>query len=386
AIEICGDGIDNNCDGEVNEDWPNLGEICEVGIGACKEFGIYICDPDDLLGPSICSATPATPSDEICDNIDNDCDGTVDEGCYTDCGDDDCEVGEDCCVCEVDCPCPAETFCQSDGVCISNFILEDFSDTVNKDAANTTAEWAGDGEVRMGITPFVSPVIAQSAALDSTTDDITKATLTVNQNLNGQAITHYLSVNGGADWELVILGTEHTFANTGSDLRWRAVLEAADSSITPTIDGYNLVYELDNGCGGTIDCGDCDTANNEVCVDGHCIPCGGIDNIKSVDAAGFITCRDDSNAPVNATAVSLSTHGYHCMSGTFDWRCEGVGMNASLNCPVSPCQLDQASCNCVCFESAGENITYKGYNFGIDSQCCCGASGESGAPVDFCTW
>ncbi|MCK5459751.1 hypothetical protein KAI52_01410, partial [Candidatus Parcubacteria bacterium] len=81
AIEICGDGVDNNCDGEINENWPNLGEICEVGIGACKEFGIYICDPDDLTGPAICSAIPG-------DNIDCSCavDTCVGEICSDGCG------------------------------------------------------------------------------------------------------------------------------------------------------------------------------------------------------------------------------------------------------------------------------------------------------------
>ncbi|MBT4277657.1 hypothetical protein HOD96_02845, partial [Candidatus Falkowbacteria bacterium] len=73
--EICGDGIDNDCDGVE----PSIGGACTVGINGCQETGIFICDPSDLTGPAICNApTPQTPQPEICDGIDNDCDWTCD--------------------------------------------------------------------------------------------------------------------------------------------------------------------------------------------------------------------------------------------------------------------------------------------------------------------
>lgn len=75
--EIC-DGEDNDCDGDVDEDFL-LGEVCEEGDGACRNTGETICN--DAGDAVICSATAGNPSDEeICDGNDNDCDGEIDEG------------------------------------------------------------------------------------------------------------------------------------------------------------------------------------------------------------------------------------------------------------------------------------------------------------------
>ena len=68
--ETC-DGLDNNCDGVVD----NVSGACSplVGVGACSQ-GTYACSGGEL----VCDA--ATPSIETCDNLDNDCNGVVDNG------------------------------------------------------------------------------------------------------------------------------------------------------------------------------------------------------------------------------------------------------------------------------------------------------------------
>ncbi|MBI4152409.1 putative metal-binding motif-containing protein [Candidatus Woesearchaeota archaeon] len=84
GIEVC-NGLDDDCDGLIDEDYVQmgLGKPCEVGIGACYDKGNYVCTKD---GKSIvCNAVEGQPLEEMCnDHVDNDCDGLVDEDCCDD--------------------------------------------------------------------------------------------------------------------------------------------------------------------------------------------------------------------------------------------------------------------------------------------------------------
>lgn len=78
------DGVDNDCDGLVDEDFQSLGSVCRIGIGECNAAGVVQCSLD---GDSVeCSATPIPPQAEVCDDVDNDCDGRTDEGTLNQCG------------------------------------------------------------------------------------------------------------------------------------------------------------------------------------------------------------------------------------------------------------------------------------------------------------
>jgi hypothetical protein len=72
TAEIC-DGIDNSCDGVVDNGF-DVGAACTVGIGACQNSGTLICAADG--SGTQCTASPGTPSFKSCDDgIDQDCDG-----------------------------------------------------------------------------------------------------------------------------------------------------------------------------------------------------------------------------------------------------------------------------------------------------------------------
>lgn len=72
-IEIC-DGLDNDCDGAVDNKSPSL----SCGVGACRNTAPACAGGEDN------TCQPFEPEDEACDNVDNDCDGAIDEGCDDD--------------------------------------------------------------------------------------------------------------------------------------------------------------------------------------------------------------------------------------------------------------------------------------------------------------
>ncbi len=69
---------DDNCDGKVDETFTDLGQACEVGKGICKVSGVKICASDGK--GTVCGASPGTSSKEQCNGLDDDCDGTIDNG------------------------------------------------------------------------------------------------------------------------------------------------------------------------------------------------------------------------------------------------------------------------------------------------------------------
>jgi len=85
--ELC-DTLDNDCDGQADEHFP-LGQACSAGVGECYTQGQFVCSAD--LSAAVCDANPPGPGVESCNNRDDDCDGRTDEDlerpCSTQCGD-----------------------------------------------------------------------------------------------------------------------------------------------------------------------------------------------------------------------------------------------------------------------------------------------------------
>jgi hypothetical protein len=74
AADINCNGVDENCSGAADEGYISTATTC--GVGACAATGATSC----VAGSVVDSCTEGSPSAETCNNIDDDCDGSTDEG------------------------------------------------------------------------------------------------------------------------------------------------------------------------------------------------------------------------------------------------------------------------------------------------------------------
>ena len=76
--ELC-NALDDNCEGTIDETFPTKGAACSAGVGVCARQGNQVCSANGLT--TVCSVTPGPPgASEQCNALDDDCDGRTDEG------------------------------------------------------------------------------------------------------------------------------------------------------------------------------------------------------------------------------------------------------------------------------------------------------------------
>jgi hypothetical protein len=94
------DGLDNDCNGIIDDAQPEVrhadcgtypscpftGATCNNGqTGVCARAGNFVCDAANPTGPAVCNAPDGSGSKttETCNNLDDDCDGIIDNGSST---------------------------------------------------------------------------------------------------------------------------------------------------------------------------------------------------------------------------------------------------------------------------------------------------------------
>ncbi|MBI3447678.1 MAG: putative metal-binding motif-containing protein [Acidobacteria bacterium] len=71
--EVC-DGIDNNCNNQIDEGDPGGGATCSTGLPGICDQGTTAC-----LGGALSCLADSAPATEVCNGLDDDCNGVVDD-------------------------------------------------------------------------------------------------------------------------------------------------------------------------------------------------------------------------------------------------------------------------------------------------------------------
>ena len=358
--ETC-DGIDNDCDGNADEGFGGLFDPCAVGVGACLRQGFLYCTDD---GAEVaCNAAAAQPSVETCNGIDDDCDGTADEGFAG--------VNRPCAVGIGSCRGAGVTVCSPDGAqVVCNAELSPAGDeTCNglDDDCDGTTDEAFPG---LATACSVGVGVCVRSGVRRCSDDAASVVCDALPGAPGQETCNRLDddCDGRIDEDYPGVGTACTAGNgicLASGVRQCSADGAAVvCDAVPGVPGAEGCNGLDDDCDGTADegfagvnrpcqagIGQCREAGVTVCsADGAAVVCNAVAGVAGAESCNGLD--DDCDGRLDETFPTIGT------------ACN-AGVGACLRSGVRQCGADGASV--VCDAVAGP-IAVESCN-GLDDDC-----------------
>jgi MYXO-CTERM domain-containing protein len=226
-------GIDDNCNGLVDEDFPDKGTACNDGLkGICLGTGVRVCNA--LQDGTVCQITTPgqAPGTEVCNGLDDNCNGLIDEGGV-------CDL----CV-------PTTEVCNNldddcDGVIDNNLvdINQPCGTSLGECSAGTTVCQAG------GVLACVGATMPQTEVCNGLDDDC-------NGIIDGMTQPCYAGPIGTANVGVCRPGSQQCIAVAGSGQpSWGTCV----GQVSPSIE---ICDGLDNDCNGVVDDGVKDAFNH----------------------------------------------------------------------------------------------------------------------------
>jgi hypothetical protein len=318
TAETC-NRVDDNCNGSVDETYPTLGSSCSVGTGTCQRFGTTVCSTNGST--TTCSVTAGTPATELCNAIDDNCNGSADET-FTTLGTG-CNVGIGACqrfgttVCASG---GATTTCSVTAGSPTSELCNKIDDNCNGSTDETFTTLGNGCSVGIGACQrFGTTICATSGA--TTTCSATAGTAST-EMCNGIDD----NCNGSADETFTTLGNACS-AGLGVCQRFGTTVCAsggATTSCTATA-GTNSSSEvcnfLDDDCNGVVDNGFRNAGTGLYDQTANCGSCG--NNCAQVYAVSNATgqCSTSTGSPTCVMVCNTGTSDLN--SSSFD-GCEFV--------------------------------------------------------------
>ncbi|MEK7607095.1 MAG: putative metal-binding motif-containing protein [Patescibacteria group bacterium] len=264
-LERCDDELDNDCDGAVNEDCLCVHEqgatlanqkLCgSSNKGACH-YGTQECQPSGTWGACVDNTEPES---EICDGVDNDCNGKIDDGYKIG---DSCTMPGICGAGVVECVMgTTQTRCSTEAGASNNKSTAEICDTLDNDCDGVADEdyfvgafCQGKGICSTGEIECASIVTTRCSTDPKGSDDASSAEVCDTLDNDCDAV--------------VDNGVKNACGYCG---------------VVPVDGPPNACDTIDNDCDGLVDEG-C------VCEDGKTQPCGSVQAGVGICIAGIQVC------------------------------------------------------------------------------------------------